>query len=169
MPYHSVRGQSRVCITEGGHDVGERAVLGGFVVQRIHPFEFHTDGEIVASRTPVVAGLTRMPGPIREFDKLRQAAVARHEQVRRHTQLADFGKIGMQIERQCIREQALYPWAAEFPGRHADAVHDYQVRFDTRRAHIVIWRRHLPRVSHQSAFDINLQLLSYLSDTWEPG
>src|SRR6202044_2113523 len=35
MPYHSVRGQSRGCITEGGHDVGERAVLGGFVVQRI--------------------------------------------------------------------------------------------------------------------------------------
>jgi len=27
----------------------------------------------------------------------------------------------------------------------------------------------LPRVSHQSAFDIDLQLLSYLSETWEPG
>jgi len=102
-----------------------------------------------------------MPGAIGEFDELAQGAVARHQKVRGHAQFADFCKIGVHIERQRIREQPLYPRAAEFSRRQADAVHDDQIRLDARRARIVIWRGDLPRASHQSAFKIDLQAQSF--------
>jgi hypothetical protein len=77
--------------------------------------------------------------------------------------LADFGKIGVHIERQRIREQPFYPGAAEFSRRQADAVHDNQIRLDARRARIVIWRSDLPSASHQSAFEIDLQVVPFPS------
>ena len=112
-----------------------------------------------------------MPGAIGEFDELSQAAVARHQQVRGHPQPADFGKIGVHIERQRIHEQPFYPRAAELSRRQADAVHDDQIRLDTRRPRVEIRRSDLPSAAHQSAFDIDLQALSFPIRPWsqEPG
>jgi hypothetical protein len=65
------------------------------------------------------------------------------------------------IERQRICEQPFYPRAAEFSWRQADAVHDDQIGLDAGRPRIVIWRSDLPSVSHQAAFDIDLQVAPF--------
>ena len=98
-----------------------------------------------------------MPGAIGEFDELRQRAVARHQQVRGHAQLADFGKIRVHVGRQRIGEQPFDPGAAEFSRRQTDAVHDDQIRLDARRTRIEVWRSDLSGASHQPAFEIDPQ------------
>ena len=163
MSYHPIGGQSRICITQRSHDPGECVILGRFVGNSVRAFQFHADREVIASRAALIAGLAGMPCSIGKFYELRQAAVSRHQQVRRHPQFTYFGKIGMQIERQRIREQPVYPGAAEFSGRQADAVHDDQIRRDPLRASIVIWRSDLPGASHQSAFEIDLQVLAFFA------
>ena len=73
--------ESRICITESGHDLAERVVLGGFVGSGIDSFEFHADRKVVAGDPPPIAGLTGMPRSISELDELGEAPIARHEQV----------------------------------------------------------------------------------------
>jgi len=160
VPDKPVRRQSRVGVTEGCHDVRKGLVLGGFVRQGIGPFELHTDGEIVASRAAVVVRLTRMPGAIGEFDKLRQFAVARHQKVRGDPQFPDLGKIGVHLGRQRIHEQPVDPGSAKFPRRQADAVHDDQLRFHAGRTRIEVWRRDLSGASHHPAFEVDLHAAS---------
>lgn len=157
MPYHSIGGQSRICITERSHDLGEGVILGRFVGNGVRAFQFHADREVIAGRAALIAGLAGMPRSIGEPDELPQAAVSRHQQVRRHPQFTDFGKIGMHIERQRIREKPLYPGTAKFTGRQADAMHDDQFRLRSGRAGIEIRRGHMRRASHQSGFEIDLQ------------
>ncbi len=74
-----------------------------------------------------------MPGAIGELHILRNRAVAHHRQVRGDAQRAYFGEIRMQIRRQGIGEQPVYPRAAVFPGRQADAMDDDQIRLHPRR------------------------------------
>ena len=100
MSYHPIRRESRIRITERSHEFGKRVVLGGFVGNRIGSFEFHADREVIAGRATVVAGLTGMPCSIGEPDELREPAIARHHQVRGHSQITDFRKIRVHIERQ---------------------------------------------------------------------
>ena len=43
MPYQAFWRQSRICVAEGGHGLGQGVVLSVFIGQRIEPFEFHAD------------------------------------------------------------------------------------------------------------------------------
>jgi hypothetical protein len=160
VTYQPVRRQSRVGVTEGGHDVRKALVLDGFVRQAVGPFELHTDRKIIASGAAIVVRLTRVPGAISEFDKLRQFAVARHQKVRRDPQFSDLGKIRVHMGRQRIREQPFDPGSAEFPRRQADAVHDDQLRLHAGRTRIEVWRGDLPGALHQPAFEVNLHAVS---------
>ena len=157
MSYHPIGGQSRICITQSSHDLGECVILGGFVGNSVSAFQFHADRKVIASRAALIAGLAGMPCSIGKFYELRQAAVSRHQQVRRHPQFTDFGKIGMHVERQRIRKKPLYPGTAKFTGRQADAMHDDQFRLRSGRAGIEIRRRHMRRAPHQSGFEFDLQ------------
>jgi hypothetical protein len=64
----------------------------------------------------------------------------------------------MRIRRQSIGEQAVYPGAAKFAGRQADAVHDDEFRLDAGRPRVVIRGSNLRDAVHQPVRNIDLQI-----------
>ena len=87
--------------------------------------QLDTNGIVVAVILTFKTRFARMPGFTIEWHILSDFAVSIDQQVRRHTQLGDFGKKRMDRGIQAITEQVVHKIAAELTRRQADIV-DYQ-------------------------------------------
>jgi hypothetical protein len=77
--------------------------------------------------------------------------------VRRNPQLLDRREIGIGLQRQGIREQAVDPGPAVAAGRQADAMDHDQFGLMTRRSWIAIRRKHAMAGGHPSGRGIDIQ------------
>jgi hypothetical protein len=157
MSYQPIGGQSRIGFTKRGDDRAQRVVLSCLVRHRIDAFEFYPDRKVIAGRPSAVIRLTGMPGSIIEADELSEYTVARDDQMRRHSQIADLGKIRVRVERQRVGEKPFYPGAAELSGRQTDAMYDDQFRVDPRGSRIAVRRSDLLGALNQSSLKFNVQ------------
>ncbi len=92
--------------------------------QLITPFQLDTNGEVVAVLTPQILRATGMPGTLIERHKLHNLAITPNQQMRRHFQLINLGKIRMHIRRKLAQKKLFNIRAAKLARRQADIVND---------------------------------------------
>ena len=103
----------------------QHRILGIGIGQVVGAFQLDADGKVVTAFAPVKARHTRMPGTVMQRHELRHRAVTLDEQVRRHSQVVDAGKIRVFIRGQAVLEELLHLARAETGRGQADVV-DHQ-------------------------------------------
>lgn len=88
--------------------------------------QLDADGEIVAVFSPLILRPPGVPGTLIEWHKLHHFAISPNEQMRRHLQLADLGKIGVRLRGKLPEEKLLDVGAAKLAGRQTDVVQHRQ-------------------------------------------
>src|SRR5690606_19410841 len=145
--------QRRVLGAKRADEPGERRVLRGLVRNVVGAFELHAYRKVVAAGSPEVLRLAGMPGALLEADILRQRAVPRDQDVRRHLEPRDRGEVRVRPRVEPVDEERVDPRPAEASRRKADAVQHDQIERSARRPGVAVRRRHLPRAAYPAAVD----------------
>jgi len=93
--------------------------------------QFDTDREIVAAVAATKPRRTSVPGPVSKWHELNQFTVSAYQQMSRHLESADTGKILVCVPVQPIHEQVLDLGPAELSGWQADTMDDQQIGLRT--------------------------------------
>ena len=112
---HDAHGHLRKCI-----------VLGRRVGLIIGTFQLDTDREIITLRTTVENRASRMPGPLKQTDKLNAMTIPPDQNVGGNPHVRNRFKIGMVVRVQSVTEKLFYGRASVLAGRQAYVVHHQQ-------------------------------------------
>ncbi len=127
MSAQGLFGDRRILVPQTDYQLRQLLVLGIGIVFVVTTLELDSDGKIITIVTALLAGSTRMPGPIIEGDELDQVSIALDQAMRRNLEALDLGKIGMPGRIELVGEQLLDETTTIFSGRQADAVNHDQV------------------------------------------
>ncbi len=128
MAHDVLSAERRVGTQQCFDNVSQDLVLNRFVRNLVGPFQFDANGEIVATGSITIAGLTGMPCPPMKWHKLNDAPVSVNKKVRGDFELINFCEKGMSFGIECVGEQLVYPITPEFARRKTDIVDYDQLR-----------------------------------------
>jgi len=127
----------------------------------VFPLQFDPDREIVATVAATKLRRTSVPGPVRKRHELNQRPVSANQEMRRHLESADTGKILVRVPVQPIHEQVLDLGPAELSGRQADTMDDQQIRLRTPGPVIAIGARAKSRLLDETIVGIYAVLCNH--------
>ena len=120
--------QRRIRRAQGRDHLRQRGILRLGVGNLIRALQLNADGKIIATCAPRKRRHTRVPGTQRKRNVLRYRTIAPNQQMRRHAQMRNRGKIRMRACIQTSEKQVINPRPVELARRQADAVDDDQLR-----------------------------------------
>ena len=96
-----------------------------------------------------------MPRAAMKRHVLRHGAIAGNAEVRGHSLPRNGSEIGMFAGRELPREQRIDPRSAKLSWRQANTMEHHERQRGSRRARILMGRRHYPCASQQAGTDVN--------------
>lgn len=145
------RGNIAMADNATGNDVGpgqhdeiggtcQLMILPGGIRNVIGALQLNPDGEVVAFFLPLKTRSARMPGAIKQADKLDNVSITTNQQVSRDLNAFNGPEIGMGRMIKTITEEVFNFRAAETPRRKAYIVHNQQGNGSAIRARPEVWR-----------------------------
>src|SRR5690554_8228374 len=106
-----------------GSQTGQGLILGIGVAHVVCPFQFDTDGKVIALFRALKTGASGMPGAVQAADKLNHRAVSADKPMGGNLQICNGLEIGMGVRIQPVTEEFLDMATAELARRQADVVY----------------------------------------------
>jgi len=156
MARHALFRERRIGHKQRSDEMRKRLVLRSLIGKLVGALKLDANREIIAAGPALKLRLASVPGARSEWHVLHDLPVAPDERVRRHAQLRDLRKIRMRVGCKTARKELINPGAAELARRQTDAMHNDEVRGDTRGARVKMRRQHLAHPGEKPRGPINL-------------
>ncbi len=139
MPNDTFCGDGRIVFHQEASKSGQLLILLFGITTAIRPFQFDTDGKIIASLATGKLGNPRMPCPLLKGDKLHQLTIAPDQAVSRNLQPGNASKVGMSRSIKMPKEEIVNPVTTKLARWQTDAVDHQQGNFGLWPG-VMMWR-----------------------------